>query len=326
MTHLCKTDRQEIYLLKAKGYSLREIAKALARSPSTISRELRRNAVKGIYTPQKANQKSAVRWKYRKTYLKKIIQNSEMENYIRQKIILGWSPEQVSGAWNLSNETSVSPITVYKYVYSNYGIGLTKHLLSKRVRRKKCVPKTRREMIPQRIWIDDRPQIIENKERIGDWEADLICSRREDKTVILTLLERKSRFLVATLLPNKKPATITNAIKQKLQRMPCHSLTFDNGIEFSHHYKLREILNCETYFCHPYSSWEKGAVEYANRLIRRRIPKKSFIKNYSEHFLQDIIYCLNHTPRKCLLFHQPHQVFFDLPHSFSYSLFTECCV
>jgi len=319
MSHLTKTDRQEIYLLKKKGYSLREIAKALARSPSTISRELNRNTVNGEYHPQKANHKSYVRWKYRKLYLKKILQYPEMENYLRQKIILGWSPEQVAQSWNLSRSVKISPLTVYKYVYSDYGIGLTKHLLTKRVKQKKRAKKTQREIIPNRIWIDDRPAIIENKERIGDWEADLICSRKDDKTVILSLLERRSRYLVATILPNKKPSTIKKAIQSSLKNYPCHSITFDNGIEFAHHHQLRTILNCETYFCHPYSSWEKGAVEYANRLIRRRIPKKSYIKKYSEHFLQDVISCLNHMPRKCLLFQSPHHVFFDLPSSFLYS-------
>lgn len=142
MTHLTKTDRQEIYLLKRKGYSIREVAKALARSPSTISRELQRNSVHNEYTPSKADHKSYVRWKYRKPYLKKIIQHPALENYLRQQIIRGWSPEQVAGAWNLSHEVKISPLTVYKYVYSDYGLGLTKHLLTKRRRRKKTRPKT----------------------------------------------------------------------------------------------------------------------------------------------------------------------------------------
>jgi len=326
MTHLIKTERQEIYLLKQKGYSLREIAKALARSPSTISREIQRNAVFGKYHPAKAHHKSYTRWKYRKLYLKKILEYPDMENFLRQQIIRGWSPEQVAGVWNRTHSVKISPLTVYKYIYSDYSIGLTKHLLTKRIRKRKRIPKEKRQLIPYRVWIDDRPDIINNQKRIGDWEADLICSRRDDKTVILTLLERKSRYLIATMLPNKRPSTIKKAIEDSLHRFPCHSITFDNGLEFAHHYKLRALLNCETYFCHPYSSWEKGAVEYANRLIRRRIPKKSYIKNYSEPFLQDIVTCLNHMPRKCLDFQSPHHVFFDLPSSFSYSSSTKCCV
>ena len=207
MTHLIKTERQEIYLLKQKGYSLREIAKALARSPSTISRELQRNTVFGKYHPAKAHHKSYTRWKYRKLYLKKILAYPDMENFLRQQIIRGWSPEQVAGVWNRTHSVKISPLTVYKYIYSDYGIGLTKYLLTKRIRKRKRIPKKKRSLIPHRIWIDDRPDVINNQTRFGNWEADLICSRRDDKTVILTLLERKSRYLIATMLPNKRPST-----------------------------------------------------------------------------------------------------------------------
>jgi len=143
MTHLIKTERQEIYLLKQKGYSLREIAKALARSPSTISRELQRNTVFGKYHPAKAHHKSYTRWKYRKLYLKKILAYPDMENFLRQQIIRGWSPEQVAGVWNRTHSVKISPLTIYKYIYSDYGIGLTKYLLTKRIRKRKRIPKRR---------------------------------------------------------------------------------------------------------------------------------------------------------------------------------------
>lgn len=309
MPHISKTERQEIYLLLKKKYSIRDIAKMLGRDPSTISREIKRNLVCNEYNPKKAQHKSYVRKKYCKTTFKKICENKKLEDYIIHKIKNEkWSPEQVAGRWNEENEnTKISHITIYRYIYSCYGCDLSIYLYSKRDRQKKRKYKVgKKEIIKNRIWIDDRPKEINERVNIGDFEGDTIYSKKEDKTSILTLVDRKSRFLVARKIKNRKPKRITRKIKEISKKIKFNSITFDNGIEFKEH----EKLPFDTYFCHPYSSWEKGQIEYANRLIRRFIPKKSLLKNYSAKFILNIVEMINNTPRKCLNFKTPKEVFF----------------
>lgn len=303
MKQLSKLERQEIYLLLRKGYSLREIAKVLGRDASTISREVRRNAVQGEYFAEKAQKKFAVRWKYRKPYMKKIRQNNELENYIRSKLQEGWSPEQVAGRWNREHEGKISFMSIYNYLDA-FGFPLKQHLcFGGRKRKKKgCAPKV---LIPHRIWIDDRPKIVDQRERFGDYEGDTIVSRRGDKTSLLTLLERKSRYLFVGKVPNKQSSQIQKRISQMMKKTTVHTMTFDNGVEFAHHYKL----SWDTYFCHPYSSWQKGQVEYANRLLRKFFPKKFLLKHISHAHLKKTVAKLNATPRKCLNFKTPHEVF-----------------
>jgi IS30 family transposase len=132
-------------------------------------------------------------------------------------------------------------------------------------------------------------------------------SKKGDKNSLLVLLDRYSRYVFVRKVKDKKPRRILNEIDRIAKMNSINSITFDNGIEFQQHYKL----NCNTYFCHPYSSWEKGAVEYANRLIRRYIPKKTYIKDYSKYYIQAVIEKLNHTPRKCLNYKTPYEVYFN---------------
>lgn len=307
MKKLTKTDREEIYILLSKKYSLREIAKSLGRNVSTISREIKRNAVNNEYTPNKAQVKSYQRRKYCKIYLKKIIYNQKLEEFIQNSLKNNqWSPEAIAGRWNLENTEKVSHLTIYKYLYSVIGYHFSKYLKSKRKKSKKrTFLKTDRQLIPFRTWIDERPEYINLRENIGDFEGDTIVSRRGDKTSLLTLLDRKSRFLFIRKISNKKPKIVLDKLKRISKDFNINSITFDNGVEFRDHFKL----NTKTYFCHPFSSWEKGSVEYANRLVRQFIPKKSLIKNYSYKFVANISQKLNNTPRKCLGYLTPYEVF-----------------
>jgi IS30 family transposase len=203
----------------------------------------------------------------------------------------------------------ISVPTIYHFVYSVYGIWLTKYLCTKRDRRKKRHPKPKRTIIPNRVWIDDRPESVDFRKKIGDWEADYIVSQKGDSTAFLTLLERKSRYLQGSKLFGKIAKTTQKMINQHLHRKPAHTLTMDTDIGFSRH----EKMNIPTFFTHPYSSWEKGQVEYAMRLLRRLIPKKSSLENLSQKALQHFLFLLNNTPRKCLNWKTPHQVFYNLP-------------
>lgn len=291
----------------------------LNRSPSTISRELKRNSMQDqSYHPCKANHKSYVRWKYRKVPSKKIRQDDQLERFIRKKLKeKQWSPETISGMWNKAHpDRKVHFLTIYRYVYSGLGCGLWQHLDSKREKPKKRKPRAKRALIPNRVWIEDRPDVVDERERLGDYEGDLIVSQKDDRAVILTMICRTTRLIMAKRLHNKKPKPVAQAMKQLLSQKPQETLTMDNGIEFREH----QSLNISTYFCHPYSSWQKGQIEYANRLIRRYFPKKTKLSDVSPQKLASVIHKLNNTPRKCLDWETPVEAFARLSSNSSSSV------
>jgi transposase, IS30 family len=307
MPHLTAVERQQIFLHKKQGYSLRDIAKMLDRHVSAISRELRRNSMSdGSYYPKQANHKAYVRWKQRKVPHKKIRQDHELERFIREKLQLYWSPETIAGVWNKEHtERGVNVLTVYRYVYSRFGCGLWQYLESQREKPRKRRPQAKRALIPNRSWIETRPELADTRTRLGDYEGDLIVSVKDDRAVILTTICKTSRLLMARLLPNKKPWAVMRALQKLLRDKPQETLTLDNGIEFREH----QQLGFPTYFCHPYSSWEKGQVEYANRLIRRDFPKKTRLSGITPRQLARVIFKINNLPRKCLNWDTPAQVF-----------------
>lgn len=312
---MTKTERLELSILLTKQYSLRSIADAMGRDVSTISREVQRNSVKGEYTPEKAHQKAVLRWKYRKPYMKKIRRHHGLEAYIRLKLKEDWSPETIAQRWNTQGRATgcpeISHTTIYAYIDSPFGHGLERHLYScrsDRNRRKKQRKQQQgaKEMIKDRVWIHERPRHIDDREQVGDTEADTICSRRGDKTSLVTIIDRKSRFLFAAKVKDKCPKRFVATIKRKTKEKAffLSSMTLDSGIECKDH----QALPCPTYFCHPYCSHEKGQIEYGNRTIRRYLPKKTLLKDVSPHYLAFIVKRINNTPRKCLGWKTPQEV------------------
>ena len=160
-------------------------------------------------------------------------------------------------------------------------------------------------MVLGRTWIHERPEHINTRKSVGDSEADTICSRKGDKTSFITLIDRKTRFLMAAKVKDKCPKRFTATIQRKTKekQFPLSSLTLDSGVECKDH----KNLPCPTYFCHPYCSHEKGQIEYGNRLIRRYIPKKTLLKTVSPFFLSKIVRKINNTPRKCLDWKTPQE-------------------
>ena len=312
MKQLSKTERQEIYILKGKGYSLRAIAKALERSVSTVSRELKRNSVMGKYSPEKAQMKSYQRryWVTKPPPKLWKMEWRKLGRFLKRKITqkYPWSVEQIVGTWNKNNPTqTISVPSIYNYLY-RWEKSLCKYLPTKRYRRKtRKNLKKKRELIPNRVWIDERPKSVDKRNSIGHWEGDTLGSKKGESATILASIERKSRFLVAQVVPNRKPKKIAQRMKKWQELHSFQTLTIDSGIEFRNH----EDIGCDTYFCHPYSSWEKGQVEYAMKLLRKFFPKKSSLKNIPQQKLTEIVHALNNTPRKCLNFQTPSQVFFQ---------------
>jgi len=311
MKQLKKTDRQEIGLYLDKGHSHRSIAKMLKRPPSTISREIKRNSVNGKYDAEKAQMKSYQRryWVAKEAPRLWDQRWKSFREFLEEKLSQEhpWSPAQICGYWSLLHpHMTIAPSTIYRFI-DRWEYRLQKYLPHQRYRwkrKKNGTPK--RNLIPNRVWIDDRPEEVDSRESLGHWEGDTLGSMRGETDNILGSIERKSRYLIATIMPNRKPSLSAQKLKQWNKQYHFQSLTLDSGIEFQQH----EKIGCDTFFCHPYSSWEKGQVEYAMRLLRRLVPKKTSLKNITEKQLQQFVDQLNHTPRKCLKWKTPHQVFF----------------
>lgn len=305
-SHITKTERLEISVLKKKGYSIRDIAGALKRSPGTISDEMRRNNTKRQYDPEKADHKAYVRRKYSKYQGMKIIQRNELRDYVETKLKDDWSPEEISGRLERIDRhlPYASFRVIYKFVSSTYGVPFIKHLRYKGTKRKSGnrIPVTK---IGGRTFIDQRPKIVENRRRFGDWEGDFIVSRRAGKGVLLVLHERKARFVLLHRILNPTIAEVHRIMAEMTGGVIVNTLTLDNDIVFRKHEELSRILGVPVYFCHPYHSWEKGGVENSNKLIRQYIPKGSDISRYEDAYIQLIQDKLNNRPRKCLKYKTP---------------------
>lgn len=302
--HFKKEERLELSILLQKGYSKREISKAMGRSHSTIVREVKKNSVNGKYDAQKANQKAYRKRKYSKYQGMKVKENPEIEDYVKKKI-KKWSPEVIAGRLFLEKDISIKADTIYKYLYSAYGQSLCKHLKYKGYkRRKRKNIKKKRDIIKDRVFIDERPEFINHRLRFGDYEGDTMGrSKKASQETLVVLRERLSRKIFAIKVPRLKYTV--EAFQKMLNNKPVFSLTLDNGVEN----KRYKELKIPTYFCHPYSSWQKGCVENGIALIRKYIPKKADLANYSHQEIQKIIHAINSRPMKCLGYLTPNEVF-----------------
>jgi IS30 family transposase len=313
--HIIFSDRLEISILLKKGYSHRDIARALGKNHSSVSREIKNNSVNGVYDPVKADAKSKVKRSKSKYQCMKIVEHSKLADYIEINLRDNhWTPEEIAGRWNNENNFDkngriviISAPTIYKYLYSNRGQRLCKYLCSKRYtkRRRKEGGKQKKQLIPNRISIEERPETVAMRTEFGHWEGDTLGRVRSDSEAVVGLVERMSRFLLIDKVPMLKYTV--NGFKMFLN--PHHdtfkSLTLDNGVENIRY----EELNVDTYFCHPYSSWEKGAIENCFKRLRRFIPKKSSLKDYTREQIIGFAEIMNNTPRKCLNWKTPKEVF-----------------
>jgi len=306
--HFTKIDRLEISILLNKGHSIRDIARILKKSPSSISREIKNNSTKGIYDPNKAHHKSRVKRSKSKYQGMKIRKNSGLEEYVQDKLGRHWSPEEISN--RIKNHDKhipyVSPPIIYKYLYSDYGQKYCKFLYSKYYRKqKKTGKKNAREIIKNRVFIDKRPKYINEQKQYGHWEGDVLGAIKSDKARVVGLVERKSKFFLAGKVPRLKYAMDGFNILSNSYHKLFHSVTLDNGPENARH----QELIARTFFCFPYRSWEKPLIENTFMRLRRFIPKKSSLKKYSHEDIAKFVDIMNNTPRKCLNYRTPKEVF-----------------
>lgn len=306
---LTEGQRYQISVLREDNLSCREIGIRIGVSKSTVSRELRRNRSDTGYEPQKAQQMCSVR---RQSAAKRTVGQQTID-YVEFALAWKWSPEQISAIGGIIGLT-VSHEWIYQYIYAdkrNSG-ELYKHLRQGKRRYRKGYGQ-KRGRIPDAVSIELRPSIVDERGRLGDWEADLVLGK-QGTGAIVTLAERKSRIYLTKKVFSKDASEVRNAIISLLSEFKdvVHTITFDNGLEFSEHQAIAEALNARTYFAHPYASYERGLNENTNGLLRQFIPKGTDLRTVTEEDLQRYQGALNSRPRKCLGFRQPSVVFAEL--------------
>ncbi len=303
--HFSKSDRNELSILLKKDYSLRDIAKVLKKNPSSISREVNDNSVNGLYDPEKAQHKAYVKRLYSKYQAMKIRENTWLERYIQDKLVLGWTPEEIDGRLKMENnsQTVISFKSIYKYLETPFGEPFKKYLplWSKRKKKRK---KRKKKVIEGRIFIDKRSVVINQRARCGDFEGDTLGVPKYSKTTLAAIVDRKSLYFQAKKISRLKEAM--SAFKELIVSNDSLSVTLDNGVENIHY----QELSLPVYFCHPYSAWEKPYIENTFQRVRRFISKKDKVSNYSNQELSDIINNMNDTPRKSLGYKTPKEVYF----------------
>ncbi len=307
-TQLTQEQRYQIYALLKADHTQKEISDIIGVNKSTICRELKRNQGLRGYRPKQAHETAIGRRKDVAGVRITAKEWSRVEELLRED----WSPEQISG-W-LANEEgiAISHEWIYLYVYDNKRDGgdLHLHLRCQKPRRKRYGSYDRRGQIKGRVSIDERPRIVEDRSRTGDWEADTVIGR-PGGAVLVTLIERKNRQSIIALSPDKSANAVREAILQSLKPIASrvHTITYDNGKEFAHHLEISDALNAKGYFAHPYHSWERGLNENTNGLIRQYLPKGKSFDELTQQDIQLIMDKLNNRPRKCLGFKTPNQLF-----------------
>jgi len=291
----------------------KEIAKSLGRDPTTIYREINRNSGLRGYRHKQANNLTIARHKEKN---KNIKMTDELKQIIDEYIEMDWSPEQVSGYLKKEKRITVHHETIYQYILADKKAGGTLYLHLRhqnKTYRKRYGHARNRTGIPNRVDIDERPAIANDRQRVGDWEGDTIIGKAH-KGAIVTIDERVSKLRLAFPLAAKKAQLVADAIKLLLGPIKdyVHTLTFDNGKEFTTHEQIAESLECDTYFAKPYHSWERGQNENANGLLRQYFPKSMELINVSIKKVFDAVHKLNSRPRKCLGYKTPYEVFEQL--------------
>lgn len=303
--------------------SIRSIAKELRRSPSSVSREIRKNLppLRHLYTPRLAEERAQEHRKHRGR--KDRLKNETIRQYVQHKLKEGFSPEQIAGRLSIDHPMErISHEAIYQYIYAQVrrgGRGAVRlgHVdlrpwLKRRhkARTRQGFRKGARVLRPSGPSIDVRPRVVDRRSRLGDWESDTVesCLHRPG---INTLVERKSGLLCITKLGSKDAATTRQAIARRLAHLPKHlrhTVTFDNGPENRQWMEVEQVVGVRAYFAHPYHSWERGTNENTNGLIRWYFPKGTDFGTISDEELARVEYAINTRPRKRLGWRTPLEV------------------
>jgi IS30 family transposase len=302
--------RYQIEILKKAGKNQKGIAELVNVSGSTICRELQRNTGKRGYRPKQAQRKAETR---RKLAVKPLKMTLAVIDLIQAKLSINWSPEQISGWLKVEQDLFISHERIYQPIWADKLKGgfLYKTLRHSGKKRKQYGSKDKRGQIRNRVSIDDRPMIVSEKTRLGDWEIDTVIGKNHQGALV-TIVDRVSKLSLIKKVASKHADIVTEATITLLRPYLDKTLTItaDNGKEFAGHEKIKAALDADIYFAHPYSSWERGLNENTNGLIRQYFSKGSSFENITDKDVDEVMEKLNHRPRKTLNYRTPHAVFF----------------
>ena len=289
--------------------SLSYMAKRLGVHASTISRELKRGARTPTALGYMGHESEGRRRKLMRRKGPKLKLRGELLKYVIKRLLQGWSPEQISGRLKLEGQAAVSYETIYRYLRKDKKSGgnlyLTLRHGHRRRKKRFSVPRVRGDILNRRH-ISTRPEIINSRKRIGDWERDLMFGDSR-KSALMTFVERSTLFTVIKKVESKSPKEIAQKTIEVFKPMGsiCKSITNDNGFEFRSHQYESAVLNIPIYFTNPYSSWEKGTCENINGLIRQYFPQNTPMKEVTDEKVKHVAELLNSRPRKSLGFQTP---------------------
>ena len=315
---LSPNERVEIYRLHAGGKSLRSIAKSIGRPASTVSRELRRNnrrtrAWQGRYDPVRAQKLAERRRRWHGRY--KLARQPALRSYVRERLAMGWSPEQIAG--RLKQEEGrivISHESIYRFIYHRSAQKDYWHQLLPRRKSRRGRLGMRggspASFIERRVPIHERPEAVRDRRNGGHWEADLMQFRQYQ--ALLVVHERKSRYVRVVPEPDRRAASTAARLARQMRRLPQslrQTMTFDNGTEFAMHYRLQDEFGMQTFFCDTHSPWQKGGIENAIGRLRRTLPRSTSPAGLDRGCLARHLRRYNNTPRKCLGFRTPAEVF-----------------
>lgn len=322
--HLSIEERESLLLYIGEGKSIREIARDLQRSPSTISREMRRNSKKAeAYSPSKATKQYHKRRK--KCCKKRKLQNPAAKALVRRLLLdQQWSPEQIANRLKMEeNEIQISFPTIYRSIYlgdlelekSPHGQrGVARKLRHHGKSRHKKGSEERRGKFVISHPIEERPEGAQCRTELGHWEADTVVGKAGSSCMV-TLADRKSRFLLGMRVSRKTAVAVTEGLIALLITLPPElrrSVTPDRGKEFANHSQVSDTLDdLQFYFPKPHAPWERGTNENTNGLIREYCPKSVDMDSFDTSYFDDFIVKMNRRPRKCLGWKSPEEVFYD---------------
>ncbi len=311
--HLDRSERDQIADMKAQGLGITAIARAIGRHPSTLSRELKRNAhADGTYRPVFAE--GSYRFRRQRSAILEI--DASLRRFVVDRLAEGWTPEQIAGWLSRGIERglrAISTETIYAFIFrgAQKAERLWRYLARCKASRGRRARRSK-DKIAGKTHISERSNAANARAEAGHWEGDLVICKRNRP--LLVLHERKTRLTIMTRLASKSAvetvSTITG-ILAKLDPQMRRSMTFDNGGEFARHSLLKDALKMATYFCDAYASWQKGGIENANGRIRRWLPRQTDLDALDEEDIQDVAMTLNLTPRKCLGYRSPAEAFLN---------------
>lgn len=315
MTHYSQLTQEQRYhisgLFKA-GYAQKNIADEVGVHKSTISREIRRNCGDRGYRPKQAHQLALDKRHHADKHIKF---TPTLKKLVADKIKLDWSPDQISNYLKKHGIGDISHERIYQFLLADKKLGGTLYLhlrCAGKKRKKRYGYKDRRGQIKNRVSIEERPSIVDKNQRIGDFEGDTIIGKQQQKAIV-TLVDRASKITRIGRVATKHSDVVADIIIDLLKPMKAitHTMTLDNGKEFSAHEKIAKSLGIDIYFAHPYSSWERGLNENTNGLIRQYIKKGSSFEGITDERIAFIEDRLNNRPRKSLGYCTPNEVYQD---------------